>query len=159
MNSLPGLSGDRLKRAIAAFVRELFPNLDYYRPWVYVVVAWDDSAQTGDLQPAAASVGMPSLPKAKHRLLATKVTLASGQEVVVQFDNGDPTSYFISHVGSFAGGTFPSSIDLSESDDAGTPLNSTRRVVRYGDSIVFGSPGPGIVAIAPAGAPVSKVKA
>lgn len=159
MNSLPGLSGDRLKRAISAFVRELFPNLDYYRPWVYVVASWNDSTQTGDLQPSAASVGMPMLPRAKHRLLAEKVTLVSGQEVVVQFDNGDPTSYFISHIGTLAGGTTPDAINFSTSDDTGTPLNATRRVVRYGDSIVFGSPGPGVVALPPAGAPVSKVKA
>lgn len=159
MNGLPGLAGDRLKRAVAAFVRELFPNIDYYRPWVYVVASWNDSTQTGDLQPSAASVGMPMLPRAKHRLLAEKVTLVSGQEVVVQFDNGDPLSYFISHVGAFAGGTFPSSINLSTSDDAGVPgPGVARRVVRYGDSIVFSAPGPGVVAL-PSPGPVSKVKA
>ena len=159
MNSLPGLSGDRLKRAISAFVRELFHNLDFYRPWLYSVITWNDSAQTGDLQPSASSKGMPPLSAAKHRLLPAKVTLVSGQEVVVQFENGDPTSYFISHIGTFAGGTAPVGIDLSSSDDAGTPgPGVARRVVRYGDSIVFSAPGPGVVAL-PAPGPVSKVKA
>lgn len=159
MTGLPGLSGDRLKRAISAFVRELFPNLDYFRPWLYTVLSWDDTKQTGDLQPSATSPGMPPLPSAPHRLLPAKVTLAAGQEVVVQFENGDPTSYFISHIGTLAGGSAPTGINLSTSDDIGTTLNSPRRVVRYGDAIVFGAPGPGVVALPPAGAPVSKVKA
>ena len=159
MTPLPGLSGDRLKRAISAFVRELFPNLDYYRPWLYSVVLWNDSDQTGDLQPAASSKGMPPLPAARHRLLPAKVTLAPGQEVVVQFENGDPTSYFISHVGTLASGSAPTGINLSTSDDTVSPgPAASRRVLRYGDSIVFGAPGPGVVAL-PAPGPVSKVKA
>jgi len=159
VNSLPGLAGDRLKRAISAFVRELFPNLDYYRPWLYTVVSWNDSAQTGDLQPGPSSKGMPPLPAAQHRLLAAKVTLAPGQEVVVQFENGDPSSYFISHIGTLASGTAPSGIDLSTTDDSGIPgPGVARRVLRYGDAIVFGAPGPGVVAL-PSPGPVSKVKA
>ena len=172
MVTLPGLSGDRLKRAISAFVRELFPNIDYFRPYVYVVLAWDESSQTGDLQPSTGSAGMPPLSKCPHRFPG-KFKLTAGQEVVVQFDNGDPTRYFISHLGAQL--PAKSSLDATDEVDIGASASSVKlaggsdvvvsaalgvgRVVRYGDPIVFAPPGNGIVSLPPAGGPVAKVKA
>ena len=56
-DELPGLALDRIKRGVAAFVRELFPTLDYFRPHLYVVADWDYDSQTGSLVPAASAVG------------------------------------------------------------------------------------------------------
>jgi hypothetical protein len=171
---LPGLSGDRLKRAISAFVRELFPNLDYYRPWVYSVVSWDESSQTGSLQPSASSPGMPPLAKCPIRFPG-KFKLSPGQEVVIQFDNGDPTRYFISHLG-VSGSTLPakvtldastevdigpsaSSVALASGFDTLTTVQAVGRVVRYGDQVQFLPPGPGVIALPAGSLPVSKVKA
>lgn len=129
MTSLPGLSGDRLKRAIAAFVRELFPNIDYYRPHLYSVATWDPVTQTGDLVPNAAIVGMPSLGRVPIRSPGIAFTLAPGHEVVVSFDNGDPTRPFISHLGTLGSGLVPTLTGLA---GAGP---SDPSVARVGDTV------------------------
>ena len=112
MNELPGLSADRLKRAIAAFVRELFPQQDYFGFYLYSVAAWDNGAQTGDLIPQSTTVGLPQLGRVPIRLPGIKVNLSVGQEVLVGFDNHDPTRPFIAHLGTLATGLLPISVVL-----------------------------------------------
>ncbi len=153
MNSLPGLSGDRLKRAISAFIRELFPNLDYFRPHLYSVVTWDPATQTGDLAPAASSVGMPPLGRVGIRSPGIAFTLAEGHEVVVQFDNGDPTRPFIGHLGTVASGLVPVLTGLAGAG-SGDPA-----VARVGDSTTSHTfaftPGSGGASLSIDGSPVT----
>lgn len=112
MNELPGLSADRLKRAIAAFVRELFPQQDYFGFYLYSVAAWDNANQFGDLIPAGATSGLPQLGRVPIRLPGIRVNLNVGQEVLVGFDNHDPTRPYIAHLGTLGTGLLPVAITM-----------------------------------------------
>jgi hypothetical protein len=121
VNELPALASDRLKKAIFAFIRELFPTLDFYRPHLYVVALWSFGAQTGDLIPHASAKGMPSLGSVSIRSPGITFDLSPGQEVVVMFDNGDPTRPFIAHLDNataFIKPTFLGLAGASQSDPA-----------------------------------------
>ncbi len=111
MNELPGLSADRLKKAIFAFVRELFPQADFFGFYLYSVAAWNDGEQIGDLTPSASTAGLPAI-RCPVRLPGLKVNLRVGQEVLVGFDNHDPTRPFIAHLGTLGTGLFPLSTTL-----------------------------------------------
>ena len=165
MKAIPGLDADRLKRAINAFIRELFPTLDYYRPHLYTVASWDDDKQSADLVPAAPTSDMPNLAKVAFRS-PYKVTLPAGFECVVWFDSGDPTRPFIGCAGQFSSaGSQVDGMVLSDDDDTLiAPVGTTGRVVRYGDPIVTwpgGVSSPGVVAAFVDGVPrsYSRVKA
>ncbi len=132
-NALPGLMADRLKRAVAAFVRELFPTLDYFRTYVYQVVTWDELTQTGDLTPAAGTIGMPPLGRCGIRSPGISWVLSPGQEVVVSFDNGDPTRPVISHLGTLASGLVPTLIGLAGATSLDVPPLGAS-VARVGDT-------------------------
>jgi hypothetical protein len=96
---------DRLKRAIAAFVRELFPTLDYMGFYEYVVVSFDTTAQTADLQPVR-DVGLPTLTKIPVRSPGINFSLPSGMAVLIGFENHDPTRPYMAFFDKFASSGF-----------------------------------------------------
>src|SRR5258708_909851 len=110
-DQMPGLLQDRLKRSIAAFIRELWPTIDYQKPHLYQVLSWDYGAQTGSLAPSASASGMPALNSVPIRSSAL-VDLPDGFSVVVCFDNGSPTAPFISHLSTQGEGNQLDGLDL-----------------------------------------------
>lgn len=137
MNELPGLAADRLKRAIFAFVRELFPQQDFFGFYLYSVASWDNGNQVGDLVPSATTVGLPSV-RCPIRLPGLKVNLAIGQEVLVGFDNHDPTRPFIAHLGTLGTGLFPVATTL-EAGAIKIGDGATLGAARETDSVDAGS--------------------
>jgi hypothetical protein len=85
---------NRLRNAVGAVVRELFPNLDYLGVYTYVVASFDEAAQTADLQPLNAKK-LPTLTKIPIRTPGLRVKLVKGDQVLVGFQDGDPTQPFV----------------------------------------------------------------
>lgn len=98
-------SSDRLKKAIAAFVRELFPTLDYMGLYLYAVASFDVLGQTADLQPVLSS-DLPTLTKVPLRTGGTVYVLPTGTQLLVGFENHNPTRPFIISLDKFAGDGF-----------------------------------------------------
>jgi len=94
MASFNSMPQDRLKRAIAAFVRELFPTLDYMGYYEYTVASFDSVNQTADLQPVK-DIGLPTATKIPVRSGGVNYSLVPGSSVLVGFEGSDPTKPFI----------------------------------------------------------------
>lgn len=111
-------NADRFKRAIKAFINELFPTLDYMGYYEYIVVGQNLVTQTLDLQ-AATDVGLPSpIVKVPIRSPGTFYDLDDGTSVLVGFENHDPTKPFVAFLDKYSG-TKPDFIGLSNA----TPLD------------------------------------
>lgn len=139
MNELPGLSADRLKRAIFAFVRELFPQQDYFGFYLYSVAEWDNGSQTGSLIPQSTTVGLPQIGRVPVRLPGLRVDLPVGQEVLVGFDNHDPTRPYIAHLGTLGTGLAPSSITVDASGLINLGVGASKGVARLDDGADAGT--------------------
>ena len=125
---------DRFTAAVTAFVREMFPNLDYQGFYEYAVFSFDESAQTGDLQATSASSKVPqTLAKVPVRLQGGgTIVLTKGSTVLVGFENGDITQPFIAFYG--ATGDAPASkLYLNVTDELKLGQNATAGVARGGD--------------------------
>src|ERR1700761_2136022 len=125
---------DRFTAAVTAFVREMFPNLDYQGFYEYAVYSFDEAAQTGDLQNTAASSRMPpQLSKVPVRLEGSgTIVLSAGSTVLVGFQNGDPTQPFIAFYGK-PGDAPASKLYLNVTDELKLGQNATAGVARGGD--------------------------
>jgi hypothetical protein len=125
---------DRLQAAVAAFVRELFPNLDYQGFYEYSVYDFDEGAQTATLQNTSASSKMPqALSKVPLRLQgAGTVTLAAGSTVLVGFENGSPTAPFIAFYGK-TGDAPEKKLYLNVTTELKLGQDATAGVARGGD--------------------------
>lgn len=97
---------DRFKRAVNAFVREMFPTLDFMGKYEYVVVAFDVASQTADLQPVDQTVGLPPVPSCSMRLPGIVLDLATGTSVMVSFENHSPSKPFIDNFDRLASSGF-----------------------------------------------------
>lgn len=88
---------DRLKAAISAVVRELFPNLRFYGAYAYRVSKGEDGKFSG--KPERATAGLPDLVDVPIRGPTiggqSRLKLTSGQSVVVMFVDGDPARPFL----------------------------------------------------------------
>lgn len=99
-------NADRFKRAIKAFVSELFPTLDYMGYYEYIVVGKNLITQTLDLQ-AATNIGLPSpIVKVPMRTGGTWYSIDDGTSVLVGFENHDPTKPFVAFLDRYAGDGF-----------------------------------------------------
>jgi hypothetical protein len=157
MNELPGLAADRLKRAVFAFVRELFPQQDFFGFYIYSVAAWDNANQIGDLVPAATTSGLPPV-RCPIRLPGMKVNLAVGQEVLVGFDNHDPTRPFIAHLGTLGTGLFPIATTLEAAAikiGDGATLGAARQTDTVNVGTLAFNPGSGGATLTYNGTPVT----
>lgn len=107
MSTGADMLGDRLKRAISAFVRELFPDYDFTKQYTYIVASFNVLTQTADLQPAP-GIGtlMPTLTEIPIRTPGVNYILPSGMAVLVGFANGDQTKPYIVSLDAFAGSGF-----------------------------------------------------
>lgn len=159
MSDLPGLATDRLKRAIAAFVRELFPNYDFLGFYTYSVVEWNDGAQTAMLNPAPSVSGLPSIGPVPIRLPGMRVKLKVGQEVLVGFDNGSQTRPYIAHLGTLASGFTPDTLSMDATTRIKVGDGATLGAARLSDPVECGSltfiPGTGGASLSYNGSPVS----
>lgn len=125
---------DRFKHALAAFVRELFPTLDYMGFYEYLVVGFDTVGQTVDLQPVQ-NIGLPTLTKYQIRSPGINYTLADGTSVLVGFENRDPTRPYVAFFDKLAGSAYvPSFMGLA----GATPLDAPpigAPIARIGDTV------------------------
>lgn len=98
----------RLLQAFTAIVRETFPNLDFLGVYLYEVFSWNDTAQTAELKPVGNSK-MPQLAGVQPRLPGLQVKLKAGDQVLVGFQDGDPSQPFIAQLmtGSANAGALP----------------------------------------------------
>ena len=129
MQTFVGMPLDRFKRALAAFVRELFPTLDYMGFYEYAVVGFDVVTQLADLQPTQ-SIGLPTLTKKLLRTPGVNYNLPTGTKVLVGFANQDPTQAYVAF---FDQGTVPTFTGLA----GATPLDAPpvgAPVARVGDA-------------------------
>ncbi len=126
-NSMPQ---DRLKRALAAFVRELFPSLDYMGFYEYTVVAFSVALQTAVLR-AVRTNGLPqTLINIPARLPGVTVDLDVGTSVLVGFD--DQLQPYIAFLDKFSG-TGPSFTGLAGAMPTDVPPVGGG-IARVGDS-------------------------
>lgn len=95
MSNGADMIGDRLKRAVSAFVRELFPYLDFMREYTYLVASFDVVNQTADLQPAPGVTGVPTLVGIPLRTGGVNYNLTPGASVIVRFADSDPAKPYI----------------------------------------------------------------
>jgi hypothetical protein len=80
---------DRMKAALAAYVRSLFAGLDYYASYPAKVVAQNGDG-TLELQPDDPRIpGLSNVP-IRYGVPGVKATVASGARVLLGFAAGDP---------------------------------------------------------------------
>jgi hypothetical protein len=146
--------------AWAALFAQLDPFARYRAQYEYRVVTQD--GERLNLQPIRASLGMPDLRdvRAMPGVAGCRADVQLGGSVVVAFLNADPAQPRVVGFEDAEGEGFaPERLDLVGADDlAVLPSDSIKRVVRYGDPIVFSSPGPGVVTL-PAAGSLSRVRA
>ncbi len=97
---------DRFKRAVQAFVREMFPTLDYMGKYEYVVVFFDVTDQLADLQPVDSTIGLPPVIHCPMRLPGLVLDLEMGTSVMVSFENHNPAKPFVDNFDRFASSGF-----------------------------------------------------
>ena len=153
--------GDAPKNPLRDIVRQLLPDYAFRGgPYEYRVVTRE--GERVNLQPVRSSVGMPDLRRVTVRpgVPGVRADVALGARVLVGFVDNDPARPFVAAFEDADGDGFaPERLDLSSEDEPNvTVLESAGRVVRYGDPIVFASPGPGTVTL-PAVASLSRVRA
>lgn len=140
-----------IRTSILRIVGEAFPSLVYGHPVTYIVAAVRADKRL-DLVPPTDAQHLSELSGVEQWGLGL-VEPPVGTEVVVEFRDANPSRPMVR---GFAHGTQHESVVVSETDDAVVP-DPTGRFVRYGDPIVFSTPGPGVIS-APAPGPASRVK-
>jgi len=126
---------DRFKRAVQAFVREMFPTLDYMGKYEYVVVLFDVNSQLADLQPVDSTIGLPPIIHCSMRLPGVVLDLEMGTSVMVSFENHNPAKPFVDNFDRFASGGFvPSFTGLAGALPTDT-FPTADAVARKGDSV------------------------
>lgn len=105
MQTFVGMPLDRFKRALAAFVRELFPTLDYMGFYEYSVSGYSVTTQLADLQPIQ-NVGLPALTKIPLRTPGMVLDIPTGTHVLVGFVNHDPTQPYVAFFDQYSNSDF-----------------------------------------------------
>jgi len=153
-----GAAGDRsLEYAFEAYLLRLFPWLPYARTVEYRVVTLD--GERANLQAVLSSIGLPDLERVVTRpgVPGVRAEPALGSRVLVCFVNADPgRPAIVAFEEAEADGFAPTVLELSQEDD-NAPTSPIGRVVRYGDSVTFLSPGVGVLSMGTP-APFSRAK-
>jgi len=160
--------------AFRALARAEDPSRDYRGIWEYSVERAD--SKTFDGNPTSSDFPLPPLVGVPYRpsLAGSSCVPAKGTLVYVAFANADasrpvvvafgptvPSSATVDATGTLALGPSSSSVVLANATavpTSPTTAASERRAVCYGDAVVFGVPGPGVMTLAPASS-CSKVRA
>lgn len=171
-----------LRELVLRIVAEAFPALVYGMPRTYVVQAVRSDGRL-DLSPPADAVALPELVNVEPWALnGVMVAPTPGTEVVVVFRDASPSrpvvvgyAQGVAAAGGSPNATTPTrlEVDASATVTVGASASAvelghgsitdltggTGRVVRYGDPIVFGPPGPGFVSAGAVLTSFSRVKA
>lgn len=152
-------STTRRLTAIRRLVEQLDPDRRFRATYEYRVVTQD--GERVNLQVVRVSTGMPDLPRVTVRpgVSGARADLALGSRVLVTFVDADPARPTVTGFEDAEGdGFLPAALTIDANgimtlghDDPviGPAVASTvapKRFVRYGDPIIFGPPGNGIVA-------------
>lgn len=144
--------------AMARIVLAAAPGLAFTYPRSYRVVAVN-ADKTLDLEALTDDPALPPLRAVEQWSLGgALVTPALGSEVLVLFRDANPTRPVMVACARAAAELVDFPLGSTAPAD---PVNLAPdgRVVRYGDSIMFSAPGPGVVAPGVPGTPVAKVSA
>lgn len=153
-------SGSREVEAFRRLLDALDPSRMFRGLSEYRIVS--QSGERFDLQIVRRSTGMPDLRSVRARpgIAGVRADATLGARVLVGFVDSDASRPVVLAWEDAEGGGFaPARLDLvGEDDHVIDPDNATGRVVRYGDPIIFASPGPGVVKL-PAVGNLSRVRA
>jgi len=145
-----------LRASVLRIVANAFPALAYGYPRTYVVASVAASGAL-DLVPPSDATHLAELAAVPpYTIAGVRIDPAVGTEVLVAFADADPRRPRVlgfaagtpANAWLDAGGTVRIGENASDVEIAGgsvTLISYTGRVVRYGDPIVFGAPGPGTV--------------
>jgi hypothetical protein len=153
-----GYAGGQLEDVMAGYILRVLPWLLYARgPVEYRVV--DQAGERLTLQPIRVSLGMPDLDRIVMRpgVPGVRADVQLGSRVLVQFIEADPSRPVVTGFEDAEGGGFAHELLELSAEDDDVPSNPIGRVVRYGDSVTFSSPGPGVLMMGTP-APFSRVK-
>lgn len=140
-------AADRFVGAIRGLVRWLTAETAYHAVYEYRVVA--ASGGTLDLRPARSSSGMPALSAvpAWAGVPGASGVPANGSSAFVAFVDGDPTRpVVVAYEGALGAAHRASSVtleadELTIGDSESGVVSATGRFVRWGDTVVFPTPG------------------
>ena len=163
------VTSSRLLEALRALLPVLLPREPYLGPREYRVVRMRPSASSAEqtrveLQIVRAASGMPDqlMVPAWPGVAGAHAEAAPGALVLVQFIDGDrgrpyvcawstrddpawrPTTLTLDATGTVKIGPSATAVEIAGGDVTDIS-GGAGRVVRYGDPIVFGAPGPGVV--------------
>ena len=153
-----GYGGGTADAAFLRYVDRLMPWLRFARVSEFRVV--DLEGERLALQPVRASSGLPDLSRVPVMpgLPGVRAKTLLGSSVLVAFIDADPgRPVVIGFEDADGPGWETDELYLATDGETGV-ADPTGRVVRYGDSITFASPGPGVIAIGTPQA-VSRVRA
>lgn len=168
--SAPPVSLDRTIDAMRRLVLSFFPSAVYWIVHEYSVAESDGTAFSGLPTDATFSPALPTRVPYAPSLAGSSCVVPVGTLAYVGFANADPSKPYLVRFGpglatsttidatdTIAVGPSASEVDLAGGNvtDAG---GGAGRVVRYGDPIVFGVPGPGTVSAGAVLNHFSKVK-
>lgn len=148
---------DRALHAFRVLVRSVFPMAVYWIVHEYSVAESDGLTFSGTPTDATFSPQLPVRVPYSPALAGSSSVVPAGTLAYVGFANADPSKPFLVRFGAGATST-STTIDATSSMAIGasagavtiaggdvTDATGLGRVVRYGDPIVFGAPGPGTV--------------
>lgn len=157
-----GALGGNTSRALSS-LRDLIEQLDPARKYraVYEYRVGERQGNRLGLQPALVSTGMPDLQRVPVRpgVSGVKADVPLGSLVLVGFVNADPARPVVLAFEDADGDGFDTDSLTLASGNTPDPTGGLGRVVRYGDPIVFATPGPGVVSAGAVLTNFSKVKA
>jgi hypothetical protein len=137
---------DRIVRGLRAFVREVFPRVDYYALYEFEVVA--QSGDKLDVKPVDLTLGFPPMPRVPMLpgLAGGTPQLAPRSRVLVGWVNGDPARPYVSnYAATSADGGVPTSVAIDADEILLGAGNG--RVVCDGDTVSILGLGSGVISV------------
>lgn len=160
-----------LRQSVLRIVANAFPALAYGYPRTYIVASVAGDGRL-DLVPPPDAAHLAELASvAPYTIAGVAIAPVVGSEVLVAFADADPrrprvvgyaqgvpTDASVNTTGTLYVGPDATLVDIGSGSETLSAAAAVGRVVRYGDAILFGAPGAGVVTL-PAAGPVATVKA